>query len=153
MTKILMRIAMKRTKNRIRPEIGEEQYSFVQDAGTRNAIFTIRLLAEWVLEMQKDIFICFIDFAKAFDKVKNDHLLDLLQQLNLDGRDLRVIRNLYWEQSACIRIGNDYSKFTKIERFQARVRLLPRSVQPLQWDDYERAKRIRRTDCRRKEHH
>ena len=107
---------MKRTKNRIRPEIGEEQYGFVQDAGTRNAIFTIRLLAERALELQKDIFICFIDFAKAFDKVKHDHLLDLLQKLNLDGKDLRVIWNLYWEQSACIRIGNDYSKFTKIKR-------------------------------------
>ena len=67
MTKILMRIVMKRTKNMIRPEIGEEQCGFVQDAGTRNAIFTIRLLAERALEMQKDIFICLIDFAKALD--------------------------------------------------------------------------------------
>ena len=88
MTKILMRIVMKRTKKKIRPVIGEEQYGFVQDAFTRNAIFTIRLLAERALEMQKDIFICFIDFAKAFDKVKHDHLFDLLQQLNLDGKDL-----------------------------------------------------------------
>ena len=53
MTKILIRVVMKRTKNRIWPEIDEEQYGFVQDAGMQNAIFTIRLLAERLMTLLK----------------------------------------------------------------------------------------------------
>ena len=66
-TKLILRIIMKRAQNRITPEIGKQQCSFVRDAGTRNAIFMIRMLSEGAIEMQKDVFICFIDYAKAFD--------------------------------------------------------------------------------------
>ena len=66
--------------------------------------------------MQKDLYICFIDYTKAFDKVKHEELLKLLECFDLFGKDIRILRNLYWEQTACIRIGNDRSNFTKIQR-------------------------------------
>ena len=51
--KILLRIIMLRARSRIMPEIGEEQCGFVQDAGTRNAIFMLRTMSERAIEMQK----------------------------------------------------------------------------------------------------
>ena len=57
--------------------------------GTRNAIFTLRMICERSIEMQKDIYICFIDFAKAFDKVKHVQLLDMRQDLDIDGKQWR----------------------------------------------------------------
>ena len=59
---------------------------------------------------------CFIDYIKAFDKVKHEELLQILQCLDLDGKDLHLIRNLYWDQTACMRIDGEMSEYTKIER-------------------------------------
>ena len=65
-------------------------------------------------EVQKDLYICFIDYSKAFDKVKYSNLFNILQILNCDGRDLRVLRNLYWEQEAAKRVDNEYSEYKPI---------------------------------------
>ena len=98
-TKLLLRIVMQRAQKRIKPEIGEEQCGFIENTGTRNAIFMVHMLSERAIEMQKDVYMCFIDYTKAFDKVKHEELLQILQCLDLDGKDLRLIRNLYWEQT------------------------------------------------------
>ena len=69
--KIVLRTLMWRERKSIRPEIGKEQYGFMKGTGTRNAIFTLRMICERSMEMQKDlyIYICFIDCAKAFESV------------------------------------------------------------------------------------
>ena len=114
--KILLRILMKRARSKIRPEIGKEQFGFVEDAGTRNAIFVLRMISERAIEMKKDLYICFIDYTKAFDKVQHREIFSLLQDLDLDGKDLRVLRNLYWEQTVCMRVGGDKSPYTDVKR-------------------------------------
>ena len=65
--KMILRIIMWRARKNIKPEIGKEQYGFMKDAGTRNAIFTLRMICERSIEMQKDIYLCFIDYTKACD--------------------------------------------------------------------------------------
>ena len=82
----------------------------MEDTGTRNAIFIVRTLCERAIEVQHDLYLCFIDYAKAFDKVKREDLFEFLQTLDIDGKDLRLIRNLYWEQSAAIRIDGNIGK-------------------------------------------
>ena len=109
-TKIIMRILMQRARNKIQPEFGKEQFGFIKDSGTRNATFTLRRISERAIEIEKDLYLCFLDYAKAFDKVRHDDLLDMLQDVNLDGKDLRLLRNLYWNQSAGVRIDNDVQK-------------------------------------------
>ena len=61
---------MARMRNKITPEIAEEQCGFVKDKGTRNAIYLymLRTLTERAIEIQKDLYLCFIDYTKAFDK-------------------------------------------------------------------------------------
>ena len=86
-TKIIMRILFLRARNRITPEIGVEQFGFVKDSGTRNAIFTLRNLVERAIEMKRDVFLCFINYTKAFDKVRHDSLFKDLKTLNLPGKD------------------------------------------------------------------
>jgi len=92
------------------------QCGFVEDAGTRNAFFMVRMLSERAIEMQNYLYMCFIDYTKAFDKVQHAELLKMLETLDLDGKDIRLIRNLYWGQTACLRSGNELSEYTKIER-------------------------------------
>ncbi|KAK3714907.1 hypothetical protein RRG08_005377 [Elysia crispata] len=54
--------------------------------------------------------------AKAFDKVKHEKLFEMLNQLDIDGKDLRVLRNLYWDQTAAVRVGGELSEYTNIKR-------------------------------------
>ena len=115
-TKILLRVIMARARKVIRPEIGREQFGFVQDAGTRNAIFIIRMMSERAIQMQRNMYLCFIDYSKAFDKVKHEELFGMLHELDIDGKDLRLIRNLYWEQTAGVRVENEVGKYCKIQR-------------------------------------
>ena len=115
-TKVILRVIMMRVRRKLKPEIGKEQCGFMEDTGTRNAIFMLRMLSERAIEMQKEVYVCFIDYTKAFDKVRHEDLMDILQDLDLDGKDIRLIRNLYWEQTACMRIDNEFGDSTQIKR-------------------------------------
>jgi len=116
LTKVLLRIIMNRIRDKILPEISETQFGFMADKGTLNAIFALRILMERAVEVQTDLYLCFIDYSKAFDKVRHCDLFDILQRLNIDGKDLRILRNLYWEQEAAIRVDNECSEYRTIRR-------------------------------------
>ena len=115
-TKILLRVLMERMRKSLRPEISKTQFGFVPDKGTRNAIFTLTTLMERCIETQKDLYLCFIDYSKAFDKVRHDELFKILEELDIDGKDLRIIRNLYWDQNAAVRIEGEHSEYKQIKR-------------------------------------
>ena len=115
-TKLLLRIIMMRVRNKINPEIAEEQCGFVEGKGTTNAIFILRTLIERALQIQKDVYLCFIDYTKAFDRVRHDEIIKELTKLKIDGKDLRIIKNMYWEQTAAMRVEGEISAFQKIKR-------------------------------------
>ena len=92
--KTLLRGIVLRARSKVRQEISEEQYGFMVDRGTRNAIFVMRLMAERAIRMQKDLYTCFIDYTKAFDKVRHKHVILMLNDLNIDGKDLKLIQDL-----------------------------------------------------------
>ena len=66
--------------------------------------------------MQMDLYLCFIDYTKAFDRVNHEQLQDVLQNLDLDGKDIRLLKNFYWEQQAGMRINNRIGDFKQIKR-------------------------------------
>ena len=115
-TKIILRVILLRARSKIRPEISEEQYGSMQNKRTRNAIYILRTLAERAIEMQRDIFLSFIDYSTAFDRVKHKELMQMLSELDIDGKDLRLIRHLYWDQKAAIKIGDQISNYVDIKR-------------------------------------
>ena len=115
-TKIILRVILNRLKRKIKPEIGEEQYGFMEGKGTRNAIFNMRMITERAIEVQKEVFMCFIDYEKAFDKVRHPQLIEILKNLNIDGKDIRLITNLYWSQQAAVNIDNNLTPWIEIRR-------------------------------------
>ena len=66
--------------------------------------------------MQRDVFICYIDYVKAFDNVQHKHLFKILEGLNINVKGLELIKSLYWEQEANIKIGNHTSDWVKTEK-------------------------------------
>ena len=66
----------------------------MEGKGTTNAIYILRTLAGRATGVQEDLYLCFIDYTKAFDTIKHKNVINILKTLNMDGRDLRVINNL-----------------------------------------------------------
>ena len=55
-------------------------------------------MIELSIEVKQDLYLCFIDFSKAFDKVKHEGLFQILAELNIDGKDLRILQNFHRER-------------------------------------------------------
>lgn len=77
---------------------------------TRNTIFMLRMLPERAIQMQKPV------LYRLHKGIHHKDLLELLGHLDIFGNDIRIIQNLYWQQTACIRIENESSRYAKIER-------------------------------------
>ena len=60
------------------------------------------MILERALEMQKKIYLCYVDFEKAFDTVDHQQMIKMLKDINIDEKDVRIISNLYWiSKSMC----------------------------------------------------
>ena len=114
--KIFLKVIQDRISNKIDKEVGETQFGFRPGSGTREGIFCFNILAQKHIEVNEDLFTCFIDYSKAFDRVHHEQLIKCLERIGIDGKDIRIIANLYWHQKAAIRINNELSPFTSIER-------------------------------------
>ena len=116
LTKIILKVILNRIRRKIQSEIAEVQYGFMQGKGTRNAIFIVRTILERMIEIQQEVYMRFIDFEKAFDRVKHADLIEILQNINLDGKDIRLITNLYWKQIATVNIDNNKTEWFEVKR-------------------------------------
>ena len=66
--------------------------------------------------MQKTVFLCFIGIEKAFDTVKHEKLVKILESTGIDGKDTRLISNLHWNQKAAVRIENEVTGCIEIKK-------------------------------------
>ena len=102
--KILFKVLPAQIKPVLHNEINESQYGFTPDKGTRNAIFIFRMLSERCIEVNRDVYCCFVDYTKAFDRVQHNILFELLSDLDITDKDLRIIQNMYFNQQAVVRL-------------------------------------------------
>ena len=114
--KIFLKIILERNKERINVEIGDEQFGFRPGSGTREGIFCINGIVQKYINVNKELYTCFIDYSKAFDRIHHQQLIDCLEKIGMDGKDIRIIANLYWMQKAAIRVGDELSDYTEIKR-------------------------------------
>ena len=99
-TKLLLEIIQQRMANQLDKEVSRLQSGFRPGTGTREGIFNLRTICERATDVQKNVYICFIDYAKAFDRVKHFKMIECLSEIGMDDKDLQIINKLYWEQSA-----------------------------------------------------
>lgn len=114
--KLFIRIIHQRIYRKIEEKISNTQFGFRCGLGTREALFATQVLVQRCRDMNQDVFLCAIDFEKAFDKVRHGKMLQLLKKSGIDDKDIRVIANLYWGQTACVRVGNQLSEEIEIKR-------------------------------------
>ena len=96
-------------------ELPDVQAGFRKGRGTRDQIANIHWIIEKPREFQKNIYFCFIDYARAFDCVLPNKLSKILQEMGIPDYLTCLLRNLYAGQEATVRIGHDQALDTKIE--------------------------------------
>ena len=87
-------------------ELPDVQAGFRKGRGTRDQIANIRCIMEKAREFQKNIYFCFIDYAKAFDCVDHNKLWKSLKEMGIPEHLTCLLRNLYAGQKATVRTGH-----------------------------------------------
>ena len=82
------------------------QAGFRKGRGTRDQIANICWIIQKAREFQKNIYFCFIDYAKAFDCVDHNQLWKILKEMGIPDHLTCLLRNLYAGQEATVRIGH-----------------------------------------------
>ena len=86
-------------------EFPEIQAGFRKVRGTRDQIANICCIREKAREFQKNIYFCFMDYAKACDGVDHNKLWKILQEMGIPDHQTCLLRNLYSGKEATVRTG------------------------------------------------
>ena len=115
-SKILLQVIKKRITPMIERKLSENQLGFRKGRGTREGIFQVRQLGERLIQMNRKLYMAFIDYSKAFDRVQHQKLMDLMKRTGIPELERRLIANLYWGQTAVVKIGNDISESITVKK-------------------------------------
>ena len=95
-------------------ELPDVQAGFRKGRETRDQIANIQWIIKKAKEFQKNIYFCFIDYAKAFDCVDHIKLWKILKEMRIPDHLTRLLRNLYAGQESTVRTGHGTSDLFKI---------------------------------------
>ena len=84
-------------------ELPDVQDGFRKGRGTRDQIVNICWVIKKATEFQKNIYLCFIDYAKAFDCVDHNKLCKILKEMGIPDHLTCLLRNLYADQKATVK--------------------------------------------------
>ena len=101
----MIKILQARLQQYMNCELLDVQAAFRKGRGTRDQIANIRWIIEKAREFQKNIYICFIDYAKAFDCVDHNKLWEIVQEMGIPDYLTYLLRNMYAGQEATVRTG------------------------------------------------
>ena len=102
-SKVMLKIFQVRLQQYVNHGIPDVQAGFGKGRGTRDQIANIRCIFEKAREFQKNIYLCFIDYAKVFDCVDLNKLWKILKEMGIPDHLTCLLRNLYAGQKATIR--------------------------------------------------
>ena len=91
----MLKILQARLQQYVNHELADVQAGFRKGRGTRDQIANIRWIIEKARELQKNVYFCFIDYAKAFDCVDHNKLWKILQEMGIPDHLTCLLRNLY----------------------------------------------------------
>ena len=95
-----------RLQQYVNRELPDVQAGFRKGRGTRDQIASIHWIIDKAREFQKNIYFCFIDYAKAFDCVGHNKLWEILKDMVIPDHLTYLLRNLYAGQEATVRTGH-----------------------------------------------
>ena len=110
----MLKILQARLQQYVNRELSDVQAGFRKVRETRDQIAKFRWIMEKAREFQKDIYFCFIDYAKAFDCVDHNKLWKILKEMGIPEHLPCLLRNLYAGQEATVRTGHGTTDWFQI---------------------------------------
>ena len=102
----MLKILQARLQQYMNRELPDVQAGFRKDKGTRDQIANIHQIIEKAREFQKNIYFCFIDYAKASDWVDHNKLWKILKEMGIPDYLTCLLRNLYAGQEETVKTGH-----------------------------------------------
>ena len=102
----MLKIPQARLLQHISHELPDVQAGFRKSRRTRDQTANILWIMEKAKEFYKNIYFCFIDYAKAFDCVDHNKLCKVLKEMGIPDHLTCLLRNLYADQEATVRTGH-----------------------------------------------
>ena len=102
-SKVMLKILQARLQQYMNRELPDGQAGFRKGRGSRGQIANIRWIMEKARDFQKNIYFCFMDYAKAFDCVGHKKLWKILKEMGIPDHLTCLLRNLYAFQEATVR--------------------------------------------------
>ena len=102
----MIKILQARLQQYMNCELPDVQAGFRKGRGTRDQIANLHWIIKKAREVQKNIYFCFIDYAKAFGYVENNKPWKILQEMGIPDHLTCLPRNLYAIQEATVRTGH-----------------------------------------------
>ena len=113
-SKVMLKILQARLLQYMNHELPDVQAGFRKGRGTRDQIANIHRIIEKAREFQKNIYFCFIDYAKAFDCVDHKKLWKILKEMGIPDHLTCLLRNLCAGQEAAVRTGHGTTDWFQI---------------------------------------
>ena len=110
----MLKILQVRLQQYVNCELPNVQDGFRKGRETRDQIVSIRWIIEKAREVQKNIYFCFIEYAKAFDCVDHNKLWKILKEMGIPDHLICLLRNLYAGQEATVRTGHGATDWFQI---------------------------------------
>ena len=115
-SKVMLKILQTRLQQYVNCEFPHVQAGFRKGRGTRDQIVNIHWIIEKARALQKNIYFCFIDYAKAFDCVDHNKLWKILKEMGIPDHLTCLLRNLYAGQEATVRTGHRTTDWFQIQK-------------------------------------
>ena len=110
----MLKILQARLQQYVNRELPDVQAGFRKGRGTRDQIANTRWIIEKGIKFQKNIYFCFIDYAKAFDCVDHNKLWKILKEMGIPDHLTCLLRNLNTGQEATVRTGHGTTDWFQI---------------------------------------
>ena len=112
--KVMLKILQARLQQYVNWELPDVQAGFRKGRGTRDQIANICWIIKKAREFQKNIYFCFIKYAKDFDCVDHNKLWKILHKMAIPDHPSHLLRNLYAGQEAIVRTENGTTDWFQI---------------------------------------
>ena len=102
-SKLMLKILQARLPQYVNCELPYSQAGFRKGRGIRDQVTNSRWITDKARDFQKNIYFCFVDYAKAFDYVDHNKLWKIHKELGIPDHLTCLLRNLYAGQEATVR--------------------------------------------------
>jgi len=108
-SKVLLKVILAQIQPKTELEVAEEQARFRPQRGTHNHICSLRILTEQARARRQPLYMCFVDFEKAFDRVSHKKLWKVMTDMGFARHIVALIRSLYESQKSNVRLHGETS--------------------------------------------